>query len=74
MNTEFDWFMITMPIFAIAVYFIVMVGSLEKQPAILESEGTQKILGIVFLVLFGGGMLFACFKMLALFFELLANY
>ena len=74
MNTEFDWFMITMPLFAIVVYLIVMVGSLEKQPAILESEGTQKILGIVFVALFGGGMLFACFKMLALFVELLANY
>ena len=48
MNTEFDWFMITMPIFALVVYFILMVGSMEKEPEILRSEGTQKVLGVAF--------------------------
>ena len=48
MNTEFDWFMITMPIFALVVYFILMVGSMEKEPDFLRSEGTQKILGFAF--------------------------
>jgi len=39
MSSEFDWFMVTMPIFAIAVYAIVMLGSMAKQPKILESGG-----------------------------------
>ena len=42
MNTEFDWFMITMPIFALVVYFILMVGSMEKEPDFLRSERHAK--------------------------------
>ena len=41
MTSEFDWFMVTMPIFAIVVYLIVMIGSMEKQPKFLETEGVK---------------------------------
>ena len=54
MSSEFDWFMVTMPIFAIVVYLIVMIGSMEKQPKFLESEGVKKLTGLVFVGLFGG--------------------
>ena len=74
MNTEFDWFMITMPIFAIVVYFILMVGSMEKEPEILRSEGTQKVLNWTFFALFGAGTVISFVYMIAWFFELLANY
>tara|TARA_B100000579_G_C22202994_1_gene563808 strand:- start:108 stop:332 length:225 start_codon:yes stop_codon:yes gene_type:complete len=74
MNTEFDWFMITMPIFALVVYFILMVGSMEKEPEILRSEGTQKVLGVAFFGLFGAGILIAAYYMIVRFIELLANY
>ena len=43
MTSEFDWFMVTMPVFAIVVYLIVMIGSMEKQPKILETEGVKKL-------------------------------
>ncbi len=74
MTTEFDWFMITMPIFAIVVYFIVMVGSMEKQPEALESEGTQKLLGVLFFGLFGLGVLISTYYMVVRFFDLVASY
>ena len=74
MSTEFDWFMITMPIFAIAVYFILFVGSMEKEPEVLRSEGTQKILNYTFFGLFGAGIVISFYYMTAWFFELLANY
>ena len=53
MSTEFDWFMVTMPIFAIVVYAIVMVGSMEKQPKFLESKQTENM------VIWAFGALFA---------------
>ena len=74
MSTEFDWFMITMPIFAIAVYFILFVGSMEKEPEVLRSEGTQKILNYTFFGLFGAGIVISFYYMIAWFFELIANY
>ena len=74
MNTEFDWFMITMPIFALVVYFILMVGSMEKEPDIFRSEATQKVLGVAFFGLFGAGILISFYYMIAWFFDLLANY
>ena len=55
MSTEFDWFMVTMPIFAIVVYAIVMVGSMEKQPKFLESKQTEKIVVWAFGGLFRSG-------------------
>jgi len=74
MSSEFDWFMITMPVFALAVYAIVMVGSLEKQPKFLESKQTDKgvIYGFGFLFLIG--ILYSGYAMVALFFELLSKY
>jgi hypothetical protein len=74
MSSEFDWFMITMPLFALVVYAIVMVGSLEKQPKFLESKQTDKIIIYVFAALFGIGVLYSGYAMIALFFDLLANY
>ena len=74
MSTEFDWFMITMPIFAIVVYFIVMVGSMEKEPEVLRSEMTEKMLGYAFFGLFGAGTVLSFCSMIGWFFELLANY
>ena len=74
MTTEFDWFMVTMPIFAIVVYFIVMVGSMEKQPEALESEGAKKLLGVLFFGLFGLGVLISTYYMVVRFFDLVASY
>ena len=45
--------MVTMPVFAIVVYLIVMIGSMEKQPKFLESDGMKKLTGLVFVGLFG---------------------
>ena len=42
MSSEFDWFMVTMPIFAIVVYLIVMVSAMEKQPKFLEGSKINK--------------------------------
>ena len=74
MSTEFDWFMVTMPIFAIIVYVIVMVGSMEKQPKFLDSPSAKKATGVVFVALFGGGIIVSLYYMIARFLELLANY
>ena len=74
MSTEFDWFMVTMPIFALVVYAIVMVGSMEKQPKFLESKQTEKIVIYAFGVLFGVGVLYSGYAMIALFFDLLSKY
>ena len=38
MSSEFDWFMVTMPIFAIVVYLIVMIGSMSS-PSFLSLMG-----------------------------------
>lgn len=74
MSTEFDWFMVTMPIFAIVVYLIVMIGSMEKQPKFLETEGVKKITGLVFVGLFGIGILVSLYYMILRFIDLLGNY
>ena len=74
MNSEFDWFMVTMPIFAIVVYLIVMLGSLEKQPKFLETEGVKKLTSLMFIGLFGGGVLISFYYMIVRFIELLGNY
>ena len=74
MSSEFDWFMITMPLFALVVYAIVMVGSLEKQPKFLESKQTDKRVIYGFGILFVIGILYSGYAMVALFFELLSKY
>jgi len=74
MSTEFDWFMVTMPIFALIVFAIVMVGSMEKQPKFLESKQTEKMVIYAFAVLFGVGVLYSGYAMIALFFDLLSKY
>jgi len=74
MTSEFDWFMVTMPIFAIVVYLIVMIGSMEKQPKFLESEGVKKLTGLVFVALFGGGILVSLYYMILRFVDLLGSY
>ena len=74
MSSEFDWFMISMPLFALAVYAIVMVGSMENQPKFLEGVLANKILFVVFAVVFGGGVLASLFYMILRFVELLGNY
>ena len=74
MTSEFDWFMVTMPIFAIVVYLIVMIGSMEKQPKFLETEGVKKLTGLVFVALFGGGILVSLYYMILRFVDLLGSY
>ena len=74
MTSEFDWFMVTMPIFAIVVYLIVMVGAMEKQPKFLESKQTEKMVIYAFGLLFGIGVLYSGYAMIALFFDLLSKY
>jgi len=74
MTSEFDWFMVTMPIFAIVVYLIVMIGSMEKQPKFLEAEGVKKLTGVVFVALFGGGILVSLYYMIIRFIDLLGSY
>jgi len=74
MTSEFDWFMVTMPIFAIVVYLIVMIGSMEKQPKFLETDGVKKLTGLVFVALFGGGILVSLYYMILRFVDLLGSY
>ena len=74
MTSEFDWFMVTMPVFAIVVYLIVMIGSMEKQPKFLESDGVKKLTSLVFVGLFGIGILVSVYYMILRFVDLLANY
>ena len=74
MSSEFDWFMVTMPIFAIVVYLIVMIGSMEKQPKFLESDGVKKLTSLVFVGLFGSGILISLYYMILRFVDLLASY
>ena len=74
MTSEFDWFMVTMPIFAIVVYIIVMIGSMEKQPKFLEESGVKKFVNLAFIGLFGSGIIISGIYMLVRFFELLSNY
>ena len=74
MSSEFDWFMVTMPVFAIVVYLIVMVGAMEKQPKFLEEAGMKMFIRLSFIVLFGGGIIISLFYMIKWFLDLLANY
>lgn len=74
MSTEFDWFMVTMPIFAIVVYAIVMVGSMEKQPKFLESKQTENMVIWAFGALFALGAIYAGWSMGVSFWHLVTNY
>jgi hypothetical protein len=74
MTTEFDWFMVTMPVFALIVWAIVMVGSMEKQPKFLDGAMAKKLFGAIFIGFFGIGILVSLYYMLLRFAELLANY
>ncbi len=74
MSSDFDWFMITMPIFAIVVFVIVMVGSMEKQPKFLEVPLAKKALLWGFGAMFGAGIVVSLYFMLLRFVELLENY
>ena len=74
MSSEFDWFMITMPIFALVVFAIVMVGSMEKQPKFLEVPMAKKALLWGFGGMFGIGIVVSLYYMLLRFVELLGNY
>jgi hypothetical protein len=74
MTTEFDWFMVTMPIFALIVWAIVMVGSMEKQPKFLDGAMAKKLFGVVFVGFFGIGVLVSFYYMILRFVELLGNY
>ena len=66
--------MVTMPIFAIVVYLIVMVGAMEKQPKFLEENGVKKFVGFAFVGLFGGGILISIYYMIKWFIFLVGNY
>ena len=66
--------MVTMPVFALIVYAIVMVGSMEKQPKFLEGKQTEKMVIYAFGALFGLGILYSGYSMIELFFDLLKNY
>ena len=74
MNSDFDWFMITMPIFAIVVFLIVMVGSMEKQPKFLEGArvNTNVARGIIFL--FVVGAFYSFIYMIMWFIDLVRTY
>ncbi len=74
MNSEFDWFMITMPIFAIVVYLIVMVGSMEKQPKFLEGAKVNKNVARGIITLFVVGSAYSFFYMIKWFIDLLGTY
>ena len=74
MTSEFDWFMITMPLFALMVWAIVMVGSMEKQPKFLDGAMAKRLFGVVVIGFFGIGILVSFYYMLLRFYELLGNY
>ena len=74
MTSEFDWFMITMPLFALMVWAIVMVGSMEKQPKFLDGAMAKRLFGVVFIGFFGIGILVSFYYMLLRFYELLGDY
>ena len=74
MTSEFDWFMITMPVFALIVWAIVMVGSMEKQPKFLDGAIARKLFDVIFFSVFGIGIIVSFYYMLLRFVELLGNY
>ena len=74
MSTDFDWFMVTMPVFALIVWAIVMVGSMEKQPKFLDGAIAKKVFGLDFIGFFGVGIVVSLVYMLLRFWELLGNY
>ena len=63
-----------MPVFALVVFAIVMVGSMEKQPKFLEVPKTKKALLWGFGGMFGVGIVVSLYYMLLRFVELLGNY
>jgi hypothetical protein len=74
MSSEFDWFMVTMPIFAIVVYLIVMVSAMEKQPKFLEGSKINKNIAYGIVTLFVVGSVYSFCFMILRFIELLGNY
>ena len=63
-----------MPVFALIVWAIVIVGSMEKQPKFLDGAIAKKLFGLVFIGFFGVGVVVSLFYMLLRFWELLGNY
>ncbi len=63
-----------MPLFALMVWAIVMVGSMEKQPKFLDGAMAKRLFGVVFIGFFGIGILVSFYYMLLRFYELLGNY
>ena len=74
MNSDFDWFMVTMPIFAIVVYLIVMVGSMEKQPKFLGGTKINNNIARGIVALFVIGSVYSFIYMIIWFKDLLATY
>ena len=74
MNSEFDYFMLTMPIFAIVVYLIVMVGSMEKQPKFLGGAKINNNIARGIVALFVVGAIYSFIYMIIWFMDLLATY
>ena len=74
MNSEFDYFMLTMPIFAIVVYLIVMVGSMEKQPKFLGGAKINNNISRGIVALFVAGSIYSFIYMIIWFMDLLATY
>ena len=74
MNSDFDWFMITMPIFAVVVFLIVMVGSMEKQPKFLEGARVNKNVATGIITLFVVGAAYSFFYMIKWFLDLIGTY
>ena len=66
--------MVTMPVFALIVWAIVIVGAMEKQPKFLDGAIAKKLFGLVFIGFFGVGVVVSLFYMLLRFWELLGNY
>ena len=66
--------MVTMPVFALIVWAIVIVGSMEKQPKFLDGAIAKKLFGLIFIGFFGVGVVVSLFYMLLRFWELLGNY
>ena len=62
MSSEFDWFMITMPIFALVVFAIVMVGSMKATEVSRSSYGCALLWG--FGGMFGVGIVVSLYYML----------
>ena len=63
-----------MPVFALVVWVIVMIGSMEKQPKFLDGATADTVFKCIFFGLFGLGVVVSLGYMLLRFWELLGNY